>query len=116
MCLTYRALEGGDHPLHRVRRSSWRRTRSASTVCARAIRTAIVASSAHGMDAEKVAKFEAGIRAQMRADRPLEREGTAADVAEAVLFFAGDRLALRHRHRAAGRRRHRGGQAEPEED
>ncbi len=55
------------------------------------IRTAIVASSAHGMDAEKVAKFEAGIRAQMRADRPLEREGTAADVAEAVLYFAGDR-------------------------
>jgi len=55
------------------------------------IRTGIVASSAHGMDAEKVAKFEAGIRAQMRADRPLEREGTAEDVAEAVLFLAGDR-------------------------
>jgi NAD(P)-dependent dehydrogenase (short-subunit alcohol dehydrogenase family) len=55
------------------------------------IRTGIVASSAHGMDAEKVAKFEAGIRAQMRADRPLEREGTADDVAEAVLFLAGDR-------------------------
>jgi NAD(P)-dependent dehydrogenase (short-subunit alcohol dehydrogenase family) len=55
------------------------------------IRTAIVAKSAHGMDAEKVAKFEAGIRATMRADRPLEREGTAADVAEAILFFAGDR-------------------------
>ncbi|WP_167099678.1 SDR family NAD(P)-dependent oxidoreductase [Mycobacterium sp. DL592] len=55
------------------------------------IRTAIVASSAAGMDPEKVAKFEAGIRAQMRADRPLEREGTAADVAEAALFLAGDR-------------------------
>lgn len=55
------------------------------------IRTAIVASSAHGMDAEDVVKFEAGIRAQMRADRPLEREGTAEDVAEAVLFLAGDR-------------------------
>jgi NAD(P)-dependent dehydrogenase (short-subunit alcohol dehydrogenase family) len=55
------------------------------------IRTAIVSKSAHGMDAEKVAAFEAGIRATMRADRPLEREGTAADVAEAVLFFAGDR-------------------------
>ncbi|BBY62242.1 SDR family NAD(P)-dependent oxidoreductase [Mycolicibacterium helvum] len=55
------------------------------------IRTAIVSKSAHGMDAEQVAKFEAGIRATMRADRPLEREGTAADVAEAILFFAGDR-------------------------
>lgn len=55
------------------------------------IRTAIVASSAHGADAEAIEKFEAGIRAQMRADRPLEREGTAADVAEAALYFAGDR-------------------------
>ena len=55
------------------------------------IRTAIVASSAHGADAEAVEKFEAGIRAQMRADRPLEREGTAADVAEAALYLAGDR-------------------------
>lgn len=33
------------------------------------IRTAIVSKSAHGMDAEQVAKFEAGIRATMRADR-----------------------------------------------
>ncbi|MBB3750713.1 NAD(P)-dependent dehydrogenase (short-subunit alcohol dehydrogenase family) [Mycolicibacterium sp. BK634] len=55
------------------------------------IRTAIVSKSAHGMDAEQVAKFEAGIRETMRQDRPLEREGTAADVAEAILFFAGDR-------------------------
>lgn len=55
------------------------------------IRTAIVASSAQGRDAEDVARFEAAIRAQMRADRPLEREGTAADVAEVALFLAGDR-------------------------
>ena len=55
------------------------------------IRTGIVSKSAHGMDAEQVEKFEAGIRATMRADRPLEREGTVADVAEAILFFAGDR-------------------------
>jgi NAD(P)-dependent dehydrogenase (short-subunit alcohol dehydrogenase family) len=55
------------------------------------IRTAIVSKSAHGMDAEQVAKFEAGIRETMRTDRPLEREGTVADVAEAVLFLAGDR-------------------------
>ncbi|MCV7345868.1 SDR family NAD(P)-dependent oxidoreductase [Mycolicibacterium rhodesiae] len=55
------------------------------------IRTAIVSKSAHGMDPDQVAKFEAGIRATMRADRPLEREGTAQDVAEAILYFAGDR-------------------------
>jgi NAD(P)-dependent dehydrogenase (short-subunit alcohol dehydrogenase family) len=55
------------------------------------IRTALVASSATGMDDAAAAKFEAGIRATMRADRPLEREGTADDVAEAVLYFAGDR-------------------------
>jgi len=55
------------------------------------IRTAIVASSAQGMDARATEKFEAAIRAQMGADRPLEREGTAEDVAEAALFFAGDR-------------------------
>ena len=55
------------------------------------IRTAIVASSAQGRDAEDVARFEVAIRAQMRADRPLEREGTAADVAEVALFLAGHR-------------------------
>lgn len=55
------------------------------------IRTAIVSSSAHGMDSGATSRFEAAIRAQMRADRPLEREGTAEDVAEAALFFAGDR-------------------------
>lgn len=58
------------------------------------IRTGIVAAAAHGedaKDAEAVEKFEAAIRAQMRADRPLEREGTGQDVAEAVLYFAGDR-------------------------
>jgi len=27
----------------------------------------------------------------MRDDRPLKREGTPADVAEAVLYYAGDR-------------------------
>ena len=27
----------------------------------------------------------------MRADRPLKREGTVEDVAEAALYFAGDR-------------------------
>lgn len=55
------------------------------------IRTAIVASAAPAVDAEAVERFEAGIRAQMRADRPLEREGTAEDVAQAALYLAGER-------------------------
>ena len=55
------------------------------------IRTAIVRKSAAGEDREKLAEFEQKIRAQMRADRPLKREGTAEDVAEAALYFATDR-------------------------
>jgi NAD(P)-dependent dehydrogenase (short-subunit alcohol dehydrogenase family) len=55
------------------------------------IRTAIVRKSAAGEDLEKLAEFEDKIRAQMRADRPLKREGTAEDVAEAALYFATDR-------------------------
>ncbi|OBF27550.1 oxidoreductase [Mycobacterium sp. ACS1612] len=55
------------------------------------IRTAIVRKSAAGEDREKLAEFEEKIRAQMRADRPLKREGTAEDVAEAALYFATDR-------------------------
>ncbi|MBI3217257.1 MAG: glucose 1-dehydrogenase [Mycobacterium sp.] len=55
------------------------------------IRTAIVQKSAAGADREHLEKFEESIRAQMRADRPLKREGTVDDVAEATLYFAGDR-------------------------
>jgi NAD(P)-dependent dehydrogenase (short-subunit alcohol dehydrogenase family) len=55
------------------------------------IRTAIVRKSATGEDRERLEKFEEAIRAQMRADRPLKREGTVEDVAEAALYFAGDR-------------------------
>jgi NAD(P)-dependent dehydrogenase (short-subunit alcohol dehydrogenase family) len=55
------------------------------------IRTAIVRKSAAGEDLQKLEEFEARIRAQMRADRPLKREGTVEDVAEAALYFAGDR-------------------------
>lgn len=57
------------------------------------IRTAIVSKSAAGADRERLEAFEAGIRAQMRADRPLKREGTVEDVAEAVVYLAGDRSA-----------------------
>ncbi|MGA8331514.1 MAG: SDR family oxidoreductase [Mycobacterium sp.] len=36
-------------------------------------------------------RFEHAIREQMRADRPLKREGTTDDIAEAALYLAGDR-------------------------
>jgi NAD(P)-dependent dehydrogenase (short-subunit alcohol dehydrogenase family) len=55
------------------------------------IRTAIVRKSAGEDDREKLEQFEAAIRQQMRDDRPLKREGTAEDVAEAALYLAGDR-------------------------
>lgn len=55
------------------------------------IRTAIVAKSASGEDRERLEEFEARIRAQMRNDRPLKREGTVDDVAEAALYFATDK-------------------------
>jgi NAD(P)-dependent dehydrogenase (short-subunit alcohol dehydrogenase family) len=55
------------------------------------IRTAIVRKSAAEEDLERLERFEEAIRAQMRADRPLKREGTVEDVAEAALYFAGDR-------------------------
>ena len=55
------------------------------------IRTGIVRKSASGEDLEELERFEETIRAQMRADRPLKREGTVEDVAEAALYFATDR-------------------------
>lgn len=55
------------------------------------IPTPILASSASGKDREKLERFEHAIREQMRADRPLKREGTTDDVAEAALYLAGDR-------------------------
>lgn len=55
------------------------------------IPTPFLASSAANMDAEAVERYTAAIRETMRADRPLKREGTPEDVAEAILYFAGDR-------------------------
>jgi NAD(P)-dependent dehydrogenase (short-subunit alcohol dehydrogenase family) len=55
------------------------------------IRTGIVRKAASGEDLEKLQEFEAKIRETMRNDRPLKREGTAEDVAEAALYFATDR-------------------------
>jgi NAD(P)-dependent dehydrogenase (short-subunit alcohol dehydrogenase family) len=59
------------------------------------IPTPLLASSATGLDPKtdqaELERFEQAIREQMRADRPLQREGTPGDVAEAALYFAGDR-------------------------
>lgn len=43
------------------------------------------------MDPEQRERFEARIREGMREDRPLKREGTPDDVAEAALYFATER-------------------------
>lgn len=55
------------------------------------IPTPLLQTAAADEDRERLEKFEARIRQQMRDDRPLKREGTAGDVAEAVLYFATDR-------------------------
>jgi NAD(P)-dependent dehydrogenase (short-subunit alcohol dehydrogenase family) len=55
------------------------------------IPTPIVSKSAVDMDPEQIVRFEARIRQTMREDRPLKREGTPDDIAEAALYFATDR-------------------------
>ena len=55
------------------------------------IRTPLLATSAVNMDPGEIERYEASIRETMRADRPLKREGTPDDIAEAALYFAGER-------------------------
>ncbi|HXY64744.1 MAG TPA: SDR family oxidoreductase [Mycobacterium sp.] len=55
------------------------------------IPTPLLATTTSEQSAEELARFEHAIREQMRADRPLKREGTPADIAEAALYLAGDR-------------------------
>ena len=52
------------------------------------IPTPILASSLSGLSAETVDKIVEKTRAKMRKDRPLPRDGTPADVAEAALYYA----------------------------
>ncbi|ETW23062.1 SDR family NAD(P)-dependent oxidoreductase [Mycobacterium gastri] len=55
------------------------------------ISTPLLASSAAGMSQDELERYEAAIRQTMRDDRPLKREGTPGDIAEAVLYFASER-------------------------
>jgi NAD(P)-dependent dehydrogenase (short-subunit alcohol dehydrogenase family) len=55
------------------------------------IPTPLLATTTTEKSPEELARFEHAIREQMRADRPLKREGTTADIAEAALYLAGDR-------------------------
>lgn len=55
------------------------------------IPTPILASSIKGMDEETSARFVEATRERMRSDRPLERDGTPEDVAEAVVYLASYR-------------------------
>jgi NAD(P)-dependent dehydrogenase (short-subunit alcohol dehydrogenase family) len=55
------------------------------------IPTPILGKSAANRDPAEIERFEATLRETMRADRPLKREGTPEDVAEAALYFATDR-------------------------
>lgn len=62
-----------------------------NTIAPGSIPTPLVAKSAANMDPEQLERFEAKIRQTMRDDRPLKRDGTPEDVAEAALYFASDK-------------------------
>jgi NAD(P)-dependent dehydrogenase (short-subunit alcohol dehydrogenase family) len=54
------------------------------------IRTPLLATSAPDLSPDELTHYEDEIRTIMRSLRPLQREGTAADVAAAVAYFARD--------------------------
>jgi NAD(P)-dependent dehydrogenase (short-subunit alcohol dehydrogenase family) len=58
------------------------------------IPTPLLASSTTDMDKEAGEEFVKAARELMRRNRPLPREGTPDDIAEAALYFAGDRSAF----------------------
>lgn len=55
------------------------------------IPTPLLSTTVTDVSPEEIQRYEAGIRETMRGDRPLKREGTPADIAEAALYFASER-------------------------
>lgn len=55
------------------------------------IPTPLLASSARDKTPEELEHYERSIRDRMRADRPLQRDGTPDDVAEAIAYLASER-------------------------
>jgi NAD(P)-dependent dehydrogenase (short-subunit alcohol dehydrogenase family) len=55
------------------------------------IPTPLLASSASDKTPEELEHYERSIRDRMRADRPLQRDGTPDDVAEAIAYLASER-------------------------
>ncbi|MET9491215.1 SDR family oxidoreductase [Nocardia sp. NPDC006630] len=57
------------------------------------IPTSLLAKSAAAMNPEDAERFVNAVRQHMRNSKPLDRDGTARDVAEAALYFGSDRSA-----------------------
>lgn len=62
-----------------------------NTIAPGSIPTPLLTSSARDKSPEELEQYEKSIRDRMRADRPLQRDGTPHDVAEAVAYLAGER-------------------------